>query len=368
MVNTTLTANKKWTLGGIRQPLLIIQSTAFFRQQICFRVVAINVDCLEVVSEQLLPKLSFTENYTARLEFPLVGQIKVPIQFVSQIAPDFSRFTIKIIESSVSKKFKEYLAEYLFRFVPAADLESLRTQGLKLKSIRNLVNYGFVETSEDLAEVGVLRQMTYGKTAKVNKETQFTDAFDHKSKILVVRHHQRMIASVRIYYPKAKNEQLEHQQYAIDFPESFPQNTDIAEMMRLCTHENYRKSDLLLGILEFAAIDILQQGRTYVLGCAEKKLLPLYRNLGFKDTKITYPNPTLNNIPHHVILMDIEAIGQGKMNPIQWNLIWGETAKFGQQKHLISLSGLAALRVTFYHRIKPFTKWVYTNFLKPTRK
>lgn len=361
MLESTTLLTNKWQLTDVQSPLLTVQSTTFFRQEICFQVIAINGNSMEVYTNQAISELTLKKDYSGYFEFPRVGTIVRPIQFILQKASDFSTFTIKV---STNQSFKDLLATYLFRFLPNANLEILKQQGLKLKSIRNLVDYGFVENKTDMAEVAELRRMTYGKTDKVNAQTKFTDAFDEKSKILIVRHHQRIIASVRIFYPTSKNEPLEHQQYDIDFPSNFPTNTEIAEMMRLCTHEAYRKSDLLLGILEFAAIDILQENRKYVLGCAEKKLLPLYLKLGFRNTRITYPNSSLNNMLHHVILMDIEAIGKAKMNPIAWNMIWGETAQFAQEQDLLNLNRWFTCKVNFYHLIRPVTNWIYRHFVK----
>ena len=361
MVDTITLSTKKWQLNGVRKPLLTIQSITFFRQKNCFQVIAIDGNSMEVYTDQTIPEIAFKEDYLGYFEFPKVGTISVPLQFIQQKTVDFSTFTIKV---AINHLFKTLLATYLFRFLPNANLETLRQQGLNLKSIRNLVDYGFVENETDLVEVAELRRMTYGKTDKVNAQTKYTDAFDQKSKILIIRHHQQIIASVRIFYPTSRNERLEHQQYAIDFPSNFPVNTEIAELMRLCTHEAYRKSDLLLGILEFAAVDILREGRKYVLGCAEKKLLPLYLKLGFRDTNIIYQNTDLNNIKHHVILMDVQAVTNGKMNPINWNMIWGAMAKFAEQQGLIELRGLAKWRVRFYHKLRPFVEWVVRRFWK----
>ena len=105
-----------------------------------------------------------------------------------------------------------------------------------------------------------------------------------------------------------------------------------------------------------------------MLGCAERKLLPLYDKLGFKNTKIYYQNTDLNNIEHAVILLDVEKVKKGKMNPISWNVVWGEAVQFGQKRQLITNNGWAACRVALWNWIRPYTNRLYGLLLKRNKK
>lgn len=355
-----------WDLKGFRQPILTIKSNSFFRESIVFRIVNIEIFdeiLLELDNDRNNDIGSIGDGFIGYFEFPRVGNINTSFEFIGEKDRVSNSYKIRVEEDRSFKSFKFLLAQYLFLSTPDADLETLRKTGLELKSIRDLISYGYAKNKEDLLEVSKLRSRTYGATTKVNSDTKFVDDYDPKSKVIMVRHHNCLIASVRIFYPRTESDKLEHQHYEILFPKTFPSNTEIAEMMRLCTHERYRRSDLLLGILEFAAVDILKQNRNYVLGCAEKKLVPLYLKLGFRDIKIRYLNNLLNNVEHHILLMDISAIGKGKMNPISWNMIWGKTAQFAQKNGTLKLKGFSKLRVQFYHAINPITGWIYHKVL-----
>ena len=72
-------------------------------------------------------------------------------------------------------------------------------------------------------------------TEKINDSSSFFSPFDKHSKVIIAKHHGRVIASCRLFFPETDKTQIEHQQYDISFPKDFPTNSSIVEMMRLCT-------------------------------------------------------------------------------------------------------------------------------------
>jgi predicted GNAT family N-acyltransferase len=160
------------------------------------------------------------------------------------------------------------------------------------------------------------------------------DRFDERSLILIAKHGDRLIASMRLILNDA-DETGEHEQFIV-LPESFPQKTDIIEITRVCTHPEYRGSDLLRGLFEYASKVAMSLDRKWIIGSSTPGLLPLYEKIGFRATGLFYLHHDLNHQRHHVFLGNKEHILLGRnVGPIHWNMIYRHVFAYARDQGLI---------------------------------
>jgi hypothetical protein len=172
------------------------------------------------------------------------------------------------------------------------------------------------------------------------------------------------VASTRLIFNEI-DDQMEHEQF-VTFPIEFPRKDEICEITRVCTHPDFRGSDLLLGLFRFAAITVVQSGRRFVVGCATPDLLPLYTRLGFQATPLRYKHKSLNNIEHVIFVSDISKglAGQG-VSPFIWNVVWRDVIEYVIERQLIELDPMANIRMGLYRMVGPLAKFLYRKAKRP---
>jgi predicted GNAT family N-acyltransferase len=259
------------------------------------------------------------------------------------------------------------IAQYLVQFGSTSSLEELRDEGLYPKSVSQAVEYSFVRSEEELREVIALRTQTYAEAGKAGTNEYSADSYDAKSRIIMGKYKGKLVASARIYFPE-HGDLLEHEEY-VQLPDECSRRDDLVEVMRICTDPDFRRSDLLFSLFHFIGITCTQAKRHTIVGCATPDLVGIYTRIGFKDTGITYKHPLLNNKDHRLIITDTRRCILGvDVNPMVWNVLWRDTAKYLVDNDFLTQNTLSHMRILLYKALAPLAFLAKRKSANPRRR
>ncbi len=307
------------------------------------------------------------------VSFPLVSQIRMElvvrnVSVTHEQGKDLLSLGVEFVASD--SRDLNVIAQYLLQFGDTESLESLRQAGLIPASMGKAVDYSFVRTQEEYEQVLLLRTDAYGDAGKLPEGSQpeyMADAYDAKSKIIVGKYRGKVVSSARMYFPEY-GDVLEQEEF-VPWPLSLGRRDEAVEIMRVCTHRDFRRSDLLFSLLRFIAVTAIQAKRYKIVGCATDNLLPLYEKVGLKNTGLSYELPTLNNIRHWMIVGDARRCVLGNdVGPILWNALWRDTTDYLVDNQLLSLDLVTKIRLIIYRAMGPLAHILRRRAQKPRRR
>ena len=306
------------------------------------------------------------------VSFPLVSQIRMElivrnVSVAHEQGKDLLSLGVEFLASD--SRDLNVIAQYLLQFGDTESLESLRQSGL-IPSSMGKASIFFVRTQEEYEQVLSLRTGAYGDAGKLPQGSQpeyMADAYDAKSKIIVGKYRGKVVSSARMYFPEYGD--VFEQEEFVSWPLTLGRRDEAVEVMRVCTHQDFRRSDLLFSLLRFMAVTAIQAKRYKIVGCATDNLLPLYEKVGLKNTGLSYELPALNNIRHWMIVGDARRCVLGTdVGPILWNVLWSDTADYLVENQLLNLDLLTKIRLIIYRAMGPLAHVLRRRAQKPRRR
>jgi len=243
---------------------------------------------------------------------------------------------------SLSESLSLNLANYLLQFLEVSP-DEVRAAGFNVSKIADVFTFRYVETHADYIEVLKLRYEAYldaGKVDRSKKPANMAATLDSKSRILMVKHQGKLIASVAISFPDSNDLILDTEKaLAGGYSKEIPEKIKMVEIARLCTHPEYRKGDLLHRVFEHVYKIFVTSGREYIITSCDDKLWPLYSKLGFRKTGLQYNHIALSGLLHHIIIGSTDiCVKLNKMNWIAWSYLFGGMYKELDSKNLVTTS------------------------------
>jgi hypothetical protein len=214
---------------------------------------------------------------------------------------------------------------------------------------KGLVTFRFVETEAEYQCVLGLRFREYSAAGKVAADKTLIDmgdAFDARSKIVIGLYQNEIVASIRMII-HTETDQLEQEQF-INWPSMAPRRDQLVEATRACVRQDFRGTDLFLSMLTFFGQEAMKLGKKFVVLCASEEMARFYQRAGAKPMGLSYAHAALNGKIHHVLVVDIYKVflGQG-VNPLSWNLMWGNIYRDPKYR--------AGIRISLWDRLRIFT-------------
>lgn len=307
----------------------------------------------------------------ATISFPLIGASEVQIKTENiKISTDPTGkevLQVGVSFDNPSQHFLTMVAQYLLQFGSASSIRELRSEGLAPRHSSKAIDFKYVRTEEEYRQVLELRRKAYMEAGKITNEDDLADVFDSRSRIIIGTYRGQIVASCRLIYNDIED-LMEHESF-VKFDGDFPRRDEICEITRVCTHPDFRGSDILLALFRFSAKTVIHSGRKYVLGSATKELLAIYTRLGFKTTKYTYDHKQLNNAQHVVFIGNVHKIAAGiGVNPIIWNLVWLDLVLYARDRGLIQTDPLTNLRIGFYRLFRPLSLLAHYYMNRPRKR
>ncbi|MFW7378738.1 MAG: GNAT family N-acyltransferase [Oligoflexus sp.] len=266
-----------------------------------------------------------------------------------------------------STRFRNSMGQILFQSSSEHTPKKIRESGLLAGSLRHLVHYHIIETQEEYQELLALRFQAYQKAGKISakgKIEDMGDRFDQRSKILVAKHLGKIVASMRLIL-NGEQEPGEHEQF-VHFPHYFPSRSEIIEITRVCTDPNYRGSDLLQGLFQFASKVTISLDRPWILGSSTPALLPLYRKIGFLPSELKYIHQDLNHEAHVIFMAHKDDILFGRnVGAIHWNVMYREVYEYATAQEYGGEKQYAdSMRIFFYMHLGTMMKILKSSWKK----
>jgi hypothetical protein len=156
----------------------------------------------------------------------------------------------------------------------------------------------------DYRAVLVLRHLAYSLVGKADPNAApsvMADRHDQNATIVAAFHQGKAVGSVRII-PTHPDVVHEYEQL-LDLPASIPAKHSLATVSRVCTHPDYRGSDLFSTLMMAADQTVRLLNRRFALGSCSDSLLRIYVRIGWTPTGVFLPSDS--QPPEQLLLKDV---------------------------------------------------------------
>lgn len=363
--------NKRWNCSAEFMPNGVTPNPGRFNDFIFFRVSDISSTGFRFITSLrnifLIPGMKLDTT----VSFPLIGQTRIDVIIRNcSIQNENGKDVLAVGVEYIDKKRipRDMIGQYVFQFGPAPLLNEIKKENLSVIRASRSIEFRYVRTDEEYRSVLELRKRSYQEAGKINAEASLDDVadiYDTRARIVIGMHQGRVVASARLIFNEL-DDQMEHEQF-VNIPHDFPRKDEICEITRVCTHPDYRGSQILIDLFSFVGLSVVQSKRKYVLGCGTDEILNLYRSIGFTITNISYAHSSLNNIKHTIFIGNVvRSISGEGVSPIYWNLVWGDLYQYLEGMDYVERNPLVTLRVGFYRLFRPLSFFIYS--LKQKKK
>ena len=303
----------------------------------------------------IIPGMKFSGTFT----FPIIGSAEVKFQvrntnIDSEGKVDYLRLGVELVDPS--RELLLTLGQYAAQFGDYESIDDLKESGLMVKNFSIFSEVGYCRTKEEFEEVLDLRKRAYesriqdpSKRIGVKAE-EFTDIYDTRARILIIKHKGKIVASMRLIFND--NGQAMEQEGYVTLPKDFPDISDIIEVSRACIDPAYRSSDLFIRMLKQALYISIETRRDWFIIAAPTDLISLYRRCGYKPTKLKYTVQEVagaENVELTLMMFNMKRGIRGEtVNPLIWGF-WGkELLQFAKENGMIRLRPTERFRLSIY--------------------
>lgn len=316
----------------------------------------------------LLPGMSL--NLAAN--FPDVGEAVLRVRIVRvDVTSDGGKDQLVIGTQFIElgKRDRSVLAQYLIQFSDVESLEELRHHGFEPNSLSRGIDFYFLKSEEDYQQVLELRlkaHLAEGTLADCSlNPSDMGDINDARARILIGKYRGRVVVTGRVRFNNL-DAPLEHEAF-VEFPSDFPRRDQIQEVSRLCTHPDFRRSDLLTTFFHFICSSSLAEDRPwYLMGCWEH-MVPFYSKLGFADTKLRHGEHLWNQEQLILLGNAADAMLGRTTDPIYWNLIWRQVSDYTIDNKIISPTRMDRIRIRALKCLAPVANLILWYRRKPRK-
>ena len=271
---------------------------------------------------------------------------------VKAVSPskDGSKMIVDFEVVRASSSFLESLSNYVLLFGTVASINEFRESGFKTSSLKLSKTTRYCKTEQEYREVLKLRYKSYlTRVDNIDENVDlqiFADDYDSRSRIVMLYHQEKLVASVRVVFCK-ENQKMEIENY-IELPEHFPDKEDCMEISRLCIDPDYRKSDLLLSLFNEILLIALESKRNHALVTAPKDTAANYKRAGYRDMGVKFTIKEVmgdDEVELRVMGISLPDILKAKgINPLSWHLIYEDSLKIATFKGVLDSSAINAVK------------------------
>jgi len=277
---------------------------------------------------------------------------------IRHIAVVGERLHLGIEFQNASAKTKEgvaRLALLLHDYPLEAELESvldkLNESGLKTKNLSKIAKVDIVTTPEDYQAVLEVRLKAFLLAGKVTEGTtiwDMSDIYDQRSIIFCLRLNGRIMATIRLVRCLTPDDRFPFEEYFELSDLDFERRRKAGESSRMATDPSTKGSDLpgalLTRLFDFA----LRAQFEEIFGIATDSIRPIYKGLGFRDTKRRVPHPVLTGATLGLVIGKTKNLILSNKMPA---LVWDKLCKEVVDYH--NLMGVTAYRPnSIWHLLK----------------
>jgi predicted GNAT family N-acyltransferase len=353
----------RWVCGDEYVPTGVAENAARYDDLVHFRIAEISSTGMRLLTSLRNKFLVPGVQFVATCAFPTVGATRVEFRIVhARVVQQGGKrwLALGVTYAIPDANGNEILGQYLLQFGEGATVQRLKSTGFRVRSSSRALEFGCVSSEEEYHEVLALRRLAYVHAGKVSAEIvdeDMADALDASSRIVVAKHRGRVVATVRLYFPRGPASRLKHEDF-LALPPGFPARDDVVEFSKFCTDPEFRGSDLFYTLVKRCALSTMQSGRRYALMSCTASLAPAYARVGFRKVAGgSYVHPTMH-LEHDLMIGDVARIVSGKhVNPVVWNLMGGwELWTFAKRCGVAPQRAWLEARVALWRLFKPLAR------------
>ncbi len=316
----------------------------------------------------LLPGMSLTLAAT----FPEVGELVLRVKIMRiDITSDAGKDQLVIGTEFVhlNKRDRAILAQYLIQFSNAESLQELRANGFEPHALSRGVDFYFLKSEDDYRQVLELRLLAHQSEGTIQNSNvvpaDMGDINDARARILIGKYRDRIVVTGRVRFNDLTTP-LEHEAY-VDLPKDFPRRDQIQEVSRLCTHPEFRKSDLLVSFFHFICSSSLHEDRPWYLMGSWDRMVPFYRKIGFRETGLSHGEDLWNQNQTILLGNAIDAMLGRTTHPLYWNLIWRQVSEYAIKNRIVIPTKMDKVRLAALRVLVPIAMLVFWYRRKPRK-
>jgi N-acyl-L-homoserine lactone synthetase len=359
---------RRWLCSDEFLPTGIAPSPVSFDDFIVFRLRDISAEGVLVLTSLRNKLIVPGTQLNATVNFPMVGFAEVSIRVVHVNVQTIDGKEYLALGATIlhpSTRLRQMMGQYILQFGPPSTVKDLVDGGLLVTHASKGLSVRFVRTADEFRQVLDLRRRAYAGAHKIEEDIpseELSDEFDTRSRILIMVHHEKVVATARLMFPEP-GIQMDHEQF-VSFPEDFPRHDEILEVSRVCTDRAWRRNDVLLALIRHMVLTALHARRRYIVGAAEPSLIAPYRRWGCRFTEMKFSPPGWTSDPHTVFVGDLHQLVAGRgIDPITWNILFSEISQFAMQHELLRTDPITTLRLAFYRLFRAFASWSFNRKL-----
>lgn len=372
-IGTDRRKEQRWVCATQFLPTGMAPNPAKYNDFIFFRVKDVSANGMQLLTSLRNKFLVPGMKIEANISFPMVTQSRVSFRItnvrpIKEMGTDYLSLGVQFLEKDTD--VMEAIGQYLAQFGLVDSLSSLHEQGLNSRSISKSVAFSYVRTEEEYKEVLRLRFEAYkmeGKLSPNYSVNDMGDIYDTRSRIVIGRYNGQIVATGRMTFNEY--DQNFEQENFVKWTEDLPARHESVEIMRVCTHPEFRGSDLLFAMFKFMAVAVVQSRRDWIVLSTTEKYVPLYLKMGGVYTGSSFKLPKLNNTEHKLIVGNVRDSITGKnLSPIMWNLIYGDVVGYLEGNNHFQLTSAERMRVNIYRLFSPLANFVLKYVISPRKE
>ncbi len=365
--SANVTTPHLWDCSAEFFPTALALNPARYNDYIYFKVLAVSAHGLRLICSQrnkmLLPGLRLK----LQMSLPMIGEVclDVQVEHVSVHTDQRKRgFDVVVKVLSLDSYAREMIAQYLIQFGRVDSLDALRAEGLNPPSVARGVDFYFLRSKQDHADVLNLRLMAHRQfgnfqNADVRAE-DLDDEADESARILIGKHKGRAVASARFRF--AQKDQPLIMQAHIRCANELPPREQIVEVSRACTDPEYRRGNLFANVVHQLFVSSIPAGRHFVLLVSLPNLLDFYKSIGCKELGLTQYDEFWNGEQHLMLMNSVHVCLGRDVGPVVWNLMFREPYEYLVERGAIYPSTLDRLRLLVYRGVGLVTDFWFWLF------
>lgn len=350
----------RWICSEDFYPTCVAPTPGRFNEYMYFQIRDISREGLQLKcslrNKYLIPGTQL--NLTA--SFPMIGNATVTAQVTrvgvtSERDKDYLVVGTEYLELASSAR--SVIGQYLLQFSNAETVSDLKDAGFFPSSLAKGTDFYFLKSEADYEAVLDLRLKAHKGAGTIDQSlrpSDMSDRYDSSSRIIVGKHRDNIIASARVRFGSL-NEPMEHETY-VDWPSNAPRRDSIFEITRVCTDPDYRRQDLLAGLLRFIGTTCIQPQRPWCLISSTEGLAPFYEKIGLSQTGLTYTHPVYKGLQYVMLTNALEVMKAKHVHPLYWNAIWSEVYTYLVDTGVIVPEPMDHARVRAFRSLHPFAR------------
>jgi hypothetical protein len=294
------------------------------------------------------------------LLIPTSGECRLDARVESlELAPG-GRLKVRVRAEGMDSALANDLAEFL-AYDNGISPEILKRLGFPIRIFRHRIEFRFVETMDDYAQVLALRRNAYVEVGKRGAETASEDmslTWDKRSRILCGYYKETLVASAALTFPASDSEVMRSETAfpGNRFPGNPPPRTRVMEVNSLCTHRDFRRGDLIQAVFEQIARIFVLSDRDHIMNLSDDTLLPMYLGIGFKAQG--HIGKFLDR-PHHLIRIDKDTPMHARgIGILHWNILYGDLMRELASKGMIRLRPAEKWALAIRLAFAPLAHWL----------